>query len=127
MNGPMKRQVMNVWEWRLGTSAALAYWGWIRWTIWGRQSLFLFAALFALGVHFHSALIEVLSYSIFVFMLISVIRIQPPAKRRLMAAGSKALGVNITKQNFPPRSTPRYQEWCAKNGIVPGHYQMVDC
>ena len=29
----LKRQVMNVWEPRLGTEAALSYWGWVRWTM----------------------------------------------------------------------------------------------
>ena len=117
---------MNVWEGRLGTKAALAYWGWVRWTIWSRQTVLLFIVLFAVGAYFHSVLIEVLSYSTFVFILVAMFRIQPPARRRFIAIGSQVLGVTITRQNFPPKSKARYQEWCERNGIIPGHYQRID-
>ncbi len=110
---------MNVWEPRLGTAAALSYWGWIRWTIWGRFAVLGFMLLFALGAYFHSALVEVLSYSIFIFIIVSVVGIQPPAKKRFMTVASSTLGVEITKQNFPPKSDARYKEWCTNSGIDP--------
>jgi hypothetical protein len=78
--------------------------------------------LFALGAYFHSVLIEVLSYGVILLSVVAMVRIRPPAKNRFMAVASTTLGVEITRQNFPPKSAARYKDWCAKNGIDPGRH-----
>ena len=112
---------MNVWEPRLGSKAALSYWSWVRWLIWSRMAVIGFALLFVFGALIHSNFVEVLSYVLFIaLVLVGFVIMRPPAKRRFMALASSTLGVNVTPQNFPPKWDDRYAEWCAKNGLAPG-------
>lgn len=121
----MKDRLIKFWEPRVGAAGALAYWQWQRWVVYGRRALFLFIAVFAVGAHFHSVLIEVASYVIPAAIFVGLLGFQPKAKWKFAALASEALGIPIERGNFPPRTDDHYAAWCAKNGIVPCHPRNV--
>jgi hypothetical protein len=115
----MKNRVINLWKARVGTDGAVAYWHWLRWTVYGRWAFLVFILIFAVAAHFHSVLLEVAAYVFLAAVVVAVTKCQPKAKRRFRALASQALGVAVVRGNFPPRTDEQYAAWCAKNGIVP--------